>query len=401
MSQLPVQADWDVAIIGGGLAGGVAAFHLARHGLRVVLFEKEKTAHHKVCGEFISGEGVPYLEEMGIQLMSLGGQRIEKFRLHGPSATGEGKLPLPATGLSRELLDEQVLAAAERTGAVIHRGVFVRGQVGRSTQGRSNATSLEGAASVTLDTSAGLVRARRLIVATGKYEFNPLSQRKGRDSDLVGFKMHLRLKPSVVKELRNHCDLFVFDGGYGGMSLIENGLANFCFLMDRRKLKNLKADWSHLATYIAKQNHSISHFLDGSEPQFSQFVTIARVPYGFLRSARPDPGVYCVGDQMAVIPSLSGDGMTIALRTGVAAANAIIDPSRAGAMQPASTAGPYQAWARKGLRTQIETAYLLHRLFRNPRLCDWAARAFQAFPSVLDFCFSSTRCALDPARRLN
>jgi flavin-dependent dehydrogenase len=379
---------WDVAIIGGGMAGGTAAYHLAQAGLRVVLFEKEKSRHHKVCGEFISGEGAPLLEDIGLNLRDLGGTTIRKFRLHGPHKTGEAQLPFAAVGLSRAIVDDAILNRAEEAGATIHRGVLVKDQ----TSGFDHPAGGE-CGEFKLSTSAGEFFADRVVIATGKYEFNGVGRRAGRDSGLVGFKMHLKLRPSALKQLSDHCDLFVFDGGYGGLAPIENGLANFCFLIERSKLKTLKATWDHLASHIAKSNEAMSHYLDGAEPQFANFVTVPKVPYGFLRREKPEAGTFCVGDQMAVIPSLSGDGMTIALRTGLAAAAAIIK-SRETKSSAAVASTEYQKRTRSALRTQIETAYILHRLFKNPRLCDLAAYAIRRFPAVLDFFFSNTRCHL-------
>jgi menaquinone-9 beta-reductase len=395
MSQMPQKPqnstksqNWDVAIIGGGLAGGTAAYHLAQAGFRVVLFEKEKSLHHKVCGEFISGEGAPLLEDMGLNLRAMGGTTIRKVRLHGPHRSGEANLPFAATGLSRAIVDEALLERAETMGAVIKRGVLVKEQ----TSGFDHPAKGE-CGEFKLTTSDGEYVANRLVIATGKYEFSGAGRRAGRDSGLVGFKMHLKLKPSALSALKDHCDLFIFDGGYGGLAPIENGLANFCFLIERTKLKTLKADYDHLASHIAKSNEAMSHYLDGAEPQFSHFVSVPKVPYGFLRSEKPEAGTFCVGDQMAVIPSLTGDGMTIALRTGLAAAAAIVK-ARETETTAAVASTEYQKRTRRVLRTQIETAYILHRLFKNPKLCDLAAYAIGKFPAVLDFFFSNTRCHL-------
>ena len=48
---------WDIAIIGGGVAGSTAAALLAQRGLQVILIEKGRFPRQKVCGEFLSPEG--------------------------------------------------------------------------------------------------------------------------------------------------------------------------------------------------------------------------------------------------------------------------------------------------------------------------------------------------------
>ena len=377
--------DWDVAIVGGGLAGGIAAFHCARSGLRTVLFEKEKKAHQKVCGEFLSGESFPILEETGIDLAKLGAVTLGGFRFHGPHRTVASRLPLAAAGISRYILDDELLRRAEGAGAEIRRGVKVKKKL----------DGLEGpAGAIVLETSEGLVAAKRLIVATGKSEFSSVENRVGRDSGLVGFKMHVQLKPSMKRDLADNCDLFVFEGGYGGLAPIEGGIANFCFLIEKMAVRSIGSDWVSLASYISRHNWEASRLLDGAEPLFKSFCTVANVPYGYLRATTPDLGVYCVGDQMAVIPSLTGNGMTIAVSTGLLAAQAIIDPRARGQMRPASTSIVYQRRARTLLRSQVNAGFHLHRLFKNPAICDWATVAANAFPKILDNLFTRTRCTV-------
>jgi len=46
---------YDLAIVGGGLAGLSFSIQMAKIGYSVILFEKEKYPFHRVCGEYKFG----------------------------------------------------------------------------------------------------------------------------------------------------------------------------------------------------------------------------------------------------------------------------------------------------------------------------------------------------------
>lgn len=381
----------DVAVVGGGLAGSVAAIHLARSGFRVVLFEKDLTAAHKVCGEFLSGEAISLLKEIGVDPKKIGASEITTFRLHGARLAMDRKLPMKACGISRKRLDEKLLERAEAEGVDVRRGVLVEELVDRLDSPSG---------SISLETSSGEIRARRLIIATGRADFGPSEERGPRENGYVGFKMHLRLKPSVAKRLKRHCEFFVFDRGQASMVPIEEDLANFCFLVEKKALADIGTDWESLAGHIAKTCWTASHFLDGSEPLFKELATISFVPLGYVRRDPAPVGVFYVGDRMAQIPSITGDGMTIALLTGKRAAEAIVErvSGRARLRFASHASVRYQRMMRAHLRPQVETAKYLQRIFRKPLFVDVAIRAARRIPGLLDAAILATRCTTDESR---
>ena len=77
----------DVVIIGGGLAGLAGAVHLSKQGLQVILIEKTAYPRHKVCGEYISNEILPYLNWLDIDVSELHPTAISNFEFTAQNGT--------------------------------------------------------------------------------------------------------------------------------------------------------------------------------------------------------------------------------------------------------------------------------------------------------------------------
>src|SRR5215813_7045294 len=98
---------FDVAIIGGGVAGCAAAIQLARYGHKVVLCEAQSYPHHKVCGEFLSPECAALLTDLGLAtaIQKMNPASIHTVAITAPDGcTWETELPGVAIGVSRYFL---------------------------------------------------------------------------------------------------------------------------------------------------------------------------------------------------------------------------------------------------------------------------------------------------------
>ena len=112
-----MELDADVIIIGGGLAGLTSAIHLSKFGLKVIVIEKSDYPQHKVCGEYISNEVLPYLAWLNINIEDLSPSHISNFQF--TSVNGKQlntKLPLGGFGISRYTLDEFLYQKAIQNG---------------------------------------------------------------------------------------------------------------------------------------------------------------------------------------------------------------------------------------------------------------------------------------------
>ena len=185
----------DHLVIGGGLAGSTVGIHLAAAGRQVTLLEREPSAHHKVCGEFLSREAVDYLAQLGVDPISLGAQTIRSVRLTARNQVIETKLPFTALSLSRFVLDEALIKRAADSGCTVERGAFVERVTQRDGGWRAELRGGESWTSATV------------FLASGKHELRGMERGQGQHGDLVGFKLHWRLAAAQTEALGDSMEL--------------------------------------------------------------------------------------------------------------------------------------------------------------------------------------------------
>ena len=295
--------------MGGGVAGCAASIALARKGRSVTLIEREATPRHKVCGEFLSGEALEDLDALGIDVTSLGAVPIDYVRLAAARRAAEAPLPFPAASLTRKALDTALIAEAIAAGVCVERGYSVR-SLDRTTANFWRATLDNGAT----------YEAPTVFLATGKHDLRGHSRPKD-PQQWVAFKTYFRLAPAQAVELADASELMLYPGGYGGIQPVEGGIANLCWVVQKRYLPHTGGRWEGLLARMQQDCPHLGMRLAGAEPLLARPIAITHIPYGYIRRTTED-GLYCVGDQAAVIPSFTGDGISIALHTarcGVAA----------------------------------------------------------------------------------
>ena len=322
-------------IIGGGLAGSMLAIRLASAGREVTLLEKERSAHHKVCGEFLSREAVEYLRAAGIEPLRLGAAAIRSIRLSVERRVVEAALPFTALSLSRQVLDEAMLARAAECGCNVARGAFVESLVNRD--GLWHAQLRDGDS----------LCAPTAFLATGKHDLRGFDRAPFAQGDLVGFKLHWRLAAAQMEALRETMELFLFPGGYGGLALVEDGAANLCLVVRRANLRKL-GGWNELLRELLDINQNLSQRLENATPLWDRPLAVSSIPYGYLIRSSDD--LWRLGDQAAVIPSFTGDGMSIALHSAALAAEMYLG---------GDTASSYHRKLHADLRRGMNLATLL------------------------------------------
>ena len=301
-------ADFDAIAVGGGLAGSAFALELARHGARVAVIERTPHAQLKVCGDFLSAEAQHLLAYLGLEVAGMGATHIETFRLVTGKQSATATLPFAGAGLSRLALDEVLLNAAQAAGAEIFRG--------------EGATALEPAgAQVAVRTGSKRVEAKCAALATGKHNLRGWPRTLG---DMTAYKIQLALSQEASHALDGVVQLVSYRGGYIGACNVENQAATVCWLMDARAMKEVGPEWTAHLDYISRQSSAIGDLLAGGRYLSERPAAVSSIPYGYMRRAVIAPNVYPVGDQLSVIPSFTGDGTSLALASGLAAARAVL-----------------------------------------------------------------------------
>ena len=165
------------------------------------------------------------------------------------------------------------------------------------------------------------LKASAIALASGKHNLRQFPRAL---SDMVGFKLQLRVSASARALLDDVVQLMMFDGGYIGAIIVEEEFVTLCWVMHSALLQRIGADWAAQAAYFAQQSPLLAELLDGAEHRWDKPIAVAAIPYGYLRREALSPAIFPIGDQIAVIPSFTGDGMSIALLSGIDAAQAVL-----------------------------------------------------------------------------
>ncbi|NWK98883.1 oxidoreductase [Sphingobium lactosutens] len=323
-------------IVGAGPAGTAAAIMLARAGMAPRLIDRQAGPHDGVCGGFLGWDALAALQELGIDALSLGAQPIGRLRLLTGKHRVELALPHQAAGLSRRLLDELLIDRARDAGTVLMRGRAVR-------------TADPSRRSVRLDDGEEWT-GESLFLATGKHELRGLTRDLAgrREPPSVGLRTLLAASPARTRDLAGVIELHLFDQGYAGLLLQEDGTVNLCLSVARDRL-SAAGGVPALMARIMTEAPCLADRMEGEQPR--HFEAIAGVPYGWRAAAGP-AGLFRIGDQGAVIASLAGDGIAMALASGTSAAQAFLT----GGAQ-ASTAWQSRWQSRSRLPIRVAEAF--------------------------------------------
>ncbi|REG97976.1 NAD(P)/FAD-dependent oxidoreductase [Flavobacterium aquicola] len=287
-----------IIIVGGGLAGLTAAIHLSKIGLKVIVFEKNEYPKHKVCGEYISNEITPYLDWLSLDISELNPTQISKLEF----STADGKmihcdLPLGGFGVSRYALDAFLYQKAIQNGCEIIQDtvediVFENDVFTVSTSNSRKITSAI------------------VIGAFGKRSVLDQKLKRGFVSKKSGW---LAVKAHYSGEFPNDLvGLHNFEGGYCGVSKVENNAVNICYLVSYDSFKKYK-NIEDFQNQIVVKNPHLKVIFETTKMLFEAPLTISQV--SFDKKELIEGHILMIGDTAGLIHPLCGNGMAMAIHS--------------------------------------------------------------------------------------
>jgi menaquinone-9 beta-reductase len=321
----------DITIIGGGLAGLVNAILLARSGLEVQLIEKKHYPFHKVCGEFISNEVVPFLEQHALYPAALQPVPIRVFMLSSVSGKSSCMpLDLGGFGISRYALDHFLYQKAVEAGVECMLNTAVQ-----------DVKFSNDHFTLTLPHTEQL-KSKLVIGAYGKRSrLDKQLERKfaTQRSPYIAVKYHLYTDfPADTIALHN------FRGGYCGISRIEDGKYNMCYLGSRKDLRKY-GSIAAMEKAVLYENPHLRKLFTQSEFLFEKPEVINEISFAPKRPV--EQHIFMSGDTAGLITPLCGNGMAMSIHSAKLLSELIIQHYQQGQWKREALENAYtQAWSR-------------------------------------------------------
>ena len=368
-----MESNSDILIIGGGLAGLTSAIHLSKFGLKVILIEKNEFPKHKVCGEYISNEVIPYLNYLDIDISLLKPTNITDLEFSNPKgAIILGKLPLGGFGISRYILDHYLFEKAKELGCKIIQDTVSESRFIKDEFQVRTTTNLK-------------FNSKIVIGAFGKRSnMDQVLERNFifKKSSWLAVKAHYSgIFPNHLVGLHN------FEGGYCGVSKVENDSINICYLANYETFKKYK-NIEEFQLEVLSKNPNLKAVFDRSVLLFQKPLTISQI--SFEKKNAVENHVLMIGDTAGLIHPLCGNGMAMAIHSAKIASELILDFFENKMESRKKMEEKYTQLWNKNFKIRLSMGRVLSRILVRKNCAAFVMQLLIIFPFILTFIIKKT-----------
>jgi flavin-dependent dehydrogenase len=363
------QQTFDIAIVGGGLAGLALSIQAARAGYQTVLIEKEQYPFHRVCGEYISLESWDFLEELGLPLAAMQLPIINRLQLTAPNGKlFETPLDLGGFGISRHKLDNELAQLAKNSGVIL-----LENQKVSNVEFKGDFFEIQADGKIiTSKLAVGSFGKRSNLDIKWNRSF--VQHKPSKLNNYIGVKYHIETShPDDVIALHN------FENGYCGISKIEDNRYCMCYLTTAANLRSYNNSIEKMQEAVLYRNPHLKKLFVNARFLYGSPVTISQI--SFQHKTQVEQHMLMLGDAAGMITPLCGNGMSMALYSSKISFKCIHQFLEQQITRTQMEEQYHQLW-HQAFAWRLRTGRMIQQFFGKSSVTNLFVETFRVFPQL-------------------